>query len=315
MVSRRIPLYPETMSVALYTHPDMLDHRPREGHPERPERLAAVCEALSQLDLAVREAPPVEPADLALVHGEQHLRRLEAFAPHEGIRLVDPDTEMSPGSLRAAHLAAGAVAEAVRAVAAGDTLRAFCAVRPPGHHAGPGFAMGFCLLSNIAIGARVAQGCGLARVAVADFDVHHGNGTQAVFETDPNLFFASVHESPNYPGSGAASETGVGNIANAPVPPMAPREVWRAAFEGLMERIDAFGPDIILISAGFDAHARDPLANQALEAEDYAWATRAIASVARRHCGGKLVSTLEGGYDLRGLADSTVAHVRALRGE
>jgi len=306
------------MSVALYTHPDMLDHRPREGHPERPERLAAVCEALSaaaQLDLDVREAPLIEPADLALVHGERHVKRLQAFAPQEGVRLVDPDTEMSPGSLRAARLAAGAVAEAVRAVAAGDILRAFCAVRPPGHHAGPDFAMGFCLLSNVAIGARVAQASGLARVAVADFDVHHGNGTQAVFEADPTLFFASVHESPNYPGTGAASETGVGNIANAPVPPMAPREVWRKAFEGLMEHIDAFAPDIILISAGFDAHARDPLADQALEAEDYAWATRAIAEVARRRCGGKLVSTLEGGYDLRGLADSAVAHVRAMRGE
>jgi acetoin utilization deacetylase AcuC-like enzyme len=305
------------MSVALYTHPDMLDHRPRQGHPERPERLKAVSEALAGagLDLEPREAPLAEAADLARVHGEAHLRWLQEAAPAQGIRLVDVDTEMSAGSLRAAHLAAGAVAAAVRAVAAGDVQRAFCAVRPPGHHAGPGFAMGFCLLSNIAIGARVAQASGLRRVAVADFDVHHGNGTQAVFETDPDLFFASVHESPNYPGTGAASETGVGNIANAPVPPMASREVWRAAFEGLMERIDAFAPDLILISAGFDAHARDPLAYQSLEAEDFAWATRAVAEVARRRCGGKLVSTLEGGYDLRGLADSAVAHVRALRGE
>src|SRR5271165_970483 len=270
MVSARIRFYPEVMSVALYTHPDMLDHRPREGHPERPERLAAVNEALAaagQLDLDFREAPLVDPADLALVHGETHVRRLQACLPLEGVRLVDPDTEMSPGSLRAARLAAGAVAAAVRAVAAGDVGRAFCAVRPPGHHAGPDFAMGFCLFSNVAIGARVAQASGLRRVAVADFDVHHGNGTQAVFETDPDLFFASVHESPNYPGTGAASETGVGNLANAPVPPMAPRAVWRAAFEGLMERIDAFAPDLILVSAGFDAHARDPLADQALEAE------------------------------------------------
>ena len=305
------------MSVALYTHPDMLDHCPREGHPERPQRLMAVNEALAAAlpDLDRREASLVDPIDLARAHGGDHLRWLEACLPVQGVRLVDADTEMSPGSLRAARLAAGAVADAVRAVAAGDIPRAFCAVRPPGHHAGPDFAMGFCLYSNVAIGARVAQACGLRRVAVADFDVHHGNGTQAVFETDPDLFFASVHESPNYPGTGAASETGVGNVANAPVPPMAPREVWRAAFEGLMERIDAFAPDLILVSAGFDAHARDPLAHQALEAEDYAWATRAITAVARRRCGGKLVSTLEGGYDLRGLADSAVAHVRAMRGE
>ena len=305
------------MSIALYTHPDMLDHRPREGHPERPDRLKAVTDALraTTLDLDWREARPADPADLARVHNGEHLRRLEACAPAQGVSRLDADTEMSPGSLRAARLAAGAVADAVRAVASGETDRAFCAVRPPGHHAGPGFAMGFCLLSNVAIGARVAQAGGLRRVAVADFDVHHGNGTQAVFETDPDLFFASIHESPNYPGTGAASETGVGNLANAPVPPMAPREVWRAAFEGLMDSMDAFAPDLILVSAGFDAHVRDPLADQALEAEDYAWATRAILEVARRHCEGKVVSTLEGGYDLRGLADSAVAHVRALLGE
>jgi acetoin utilization deacetylase AcuC-like enzyme len=306
------------MSVALYTHPDMLDHRPREGHPERPERLRAVTEALGAaagFGLDRREAPLADPADLALVHGAGHLSRLEALSPQDGVRRLDPDTEMSPGSLRAARRAAGAVADAVRAVAAGDAGRAFCAVRPPGHHAGPDFAMGFCLLSNIAIGARVAQACGLRRVAVADFDVHHGNGTQAVFQADPELFFASVHESPGYPGTGAASETGVGNLANAPVPPMAPRKAWRAAFDGLMERMDAFAPDLILVSAGFDAHARDPLARQSLEAEDYAWATRAILTVARRHCAGKVVSTLEGGYDLRGLADSAAAHVRALQGE
>jgi acetoin utilization deacetylase AcuC-like enzyme len=175
--------------------------------------------------------------------------------------------------------------------------------------------MGFCLFSNVAVAARVAQDAGLRRVAVADFDVHHGNGTQAVFESDPNLFFVSVHESPAYPGTGFEAETGVGNVINAPVAPMSPREVWRAAFERLMVGMDDFAPDLILISAGFDAHARDPLAHQALEAEDYAWATRAITEVARRHCGGKLVSTLEGGYDLRGLAESAVAHVRALQGE
>ena len=176
--------------------------------------------------------------------------------------------------------------------------------------------MGFCLFSNVAIGARVAQRAGLARVAVVDFDVHHGNGTQDIFERDPSLFLASVHQSPNWPGTGDPSETGVGNIANATVPPYAPREVWRATFEGLMERVDAFAPDLILISAGFDAHARDPLedAKQQLEAEDFAWATRAIVAVANARAGGRVVSSLEGGYDLEALGQSAVAHVRALQG-
>ncbi len=306
------------MTVALYTHPDMLDHRPREGHVERPARLAAVTAALSEasdLHLQTLEAPLVTAGDLARVHDPLFLRRREAFAPEHGVAMIDSDTELSPGSWRAARLAAGAVVAAVQAVAAGEVRRAFCAVRPPGHHAGPEFAMGFCLLSNIAIAARAAQAAGLARVAIVDFDVHHGNGTQAVVETDPNLFFASAHESPGYPGTGGAEETGVGNVVNAPVPPHASRQVWRTAFESLLDRVDAFAPDLILISAGFDAHVRDPLADQSLEADDFAWATRAALDVARRRCGGKLVSTLEGGYDLRGLAESAVAHVRALQGE
>ena len=172
--------------------------------------------------------------------------------------------------------------------------------------------MGFCIFSNVAIAARAAQNAGLARVAVVDFDVHHGNGTQAAFESDSSLFYASIHQWPLYPGTGAASERGVGNVVNAPVPPMAPREAWRAAFERLMPAMDDFAPDLILISAGFDAHARDPLAEQSLEAEDYAWATRALVEVARRRCGGRIVSTLEGGYDLVGLGQSAAAHARAL---
>ena len=172
--------------------------------------------------------------------------------------------------------------------------------------------MGFCVFSNVAIAARVARDAGYARVAVIDFDVHHGNGTQAVVAEDPSLFFASIHQWPLYPGTGAPSEHGVGNVVNATVPPMAPREAWRTAFEALMTPLDAFAPDLILISAGFDAHARDPQAEQMLEAEDYAWATRAIASVARARCDGRIVSSLEGGYDLEGLGRSALAHVRAL---
>jgi acetoin utilization deacetylase AcuC-like enzyme len=173
--------------------------------------------------------------------------------------------------------------------------------------------MGFCLFSSVAVAAQVARSLGMARVAVIDFDVHHGNGTQAAFEQDASLFLGSIHQMPLYPGTGAAAETGVGNIVNVPVAPHAAREAWRATFAGgLMPALDDFAPDLILISAGFDAHRRDPLAHQSLEAEDFAWATRAVLEVARRRCGGKVVSSLEGGYDLEGLGRSTVAHLQAL---
>jgi acetoin utilization deacetylase AcuC-like enzyme len=247
------------------------------------------------------------------VHPPAYVERIFAASPASGLRALDPDTAMSPGSLNAALLAAGAVIDAVKAVAAGEAERAFCAVRPPGHHAEPDTPMGFCVFSNVAVAAREAQALGFPRVAVVDFDVHHGNGTQAAFETDETLFFASIHQSPLYPGTGDASETGVGNIVNTPAPPDAPRELWRRLFDqGLMPALDAFAPDLILVSAGFDAHRRDPLAQQTLEAEDFGWATRAIAAVARRRCGGRIVSSLEGGYDLEALGQSAVAHVQAL---
>jgi len=261
----------------------------------------------------LRGAGLAERPALERVHSQAYVERIFAASPRSGMRALDPDTTMSAGSLTAALRAAGAVIDAVRAVAAGDAERAFCAVRPPGHHAEPETPMGFCLFSNIAIGAREAQALGFSRVAVVDFDVHHGNGTQAAFEADETLFLASIHQSPLYPGTGDASETGVGNIVNATAPPEAPREVWRALFDQrLMPALDAFGPDLILVSAGFDAHRRDPLAQQTLEAKDFAWATRAITAVARRHCGGKIVSSLEGGYDLEALGQSAVAHVQAL---
>jgi acetoin utilization deacetylase AcuC-like enzyme len=261
----------------------------------------------------LRSAGLAERPALERVHSQAYVERIFAASPRSGMRALDPDTTMSAGSLTAALRAAGAVIDAVRAVAAGDAERAFCAVRPPGHHAEPETPMGFCLFSNIAIGAREAQALGFSRVAVVDFDVHHGNGTQAAFEADETLFLASIHQSPLYPGTGDASETGVGNIVNATAPPEAPREVWRALFDQrLMPALDAFGPDLILVSAGFDAHRRDPLAQQTLEAKDFAWATRAITAVARRHCGGKIVSSLEGGYDLEALGQSAVAHVQAL---
>lgn len=303
------------MSVALFTHLDMLAHRPGVGHPESPERLQAVLDALDAAALGLERHAATEAAvaDLERLHPADHVARLLAAAPDSGLRRLDADTVLSPGSVRAARLAAGAVVDAVRAVARGETARAFAAVRPPGHHAEPNQSMGFCLFSNVAVAARVAQSEGLARVAVIDFDVHHGNGTQAAFETDDSLFLGSIHQSPLYPGTGAASEIGVGNIVNVPVPPHAAREAWRGAFAGgLMPALEAFRPDLILISAGFDAHRRDPLAHQSLEADDFAWATRAVLEVARSRCGGKVVSSLEGGYDLEGLGRSAVAHVQAL---
>ena len=303
------------MSVSLFTHPDMIAHAPGAGHPERPERLAAVLAALDDSDLSLdrRAATEAAVADLERLHPAAYVSRMMEASPAQGLAQLDADTILSPGSVRAARLAAGAVIDAVRAVAEGRTARAFAAVRPPGHHAEPDQAMGFCLFSNVAVAARVAQTLGMARVAVVDFDVHHGNGTQAAFEADDSLFLASIHQMPLYPGTGAPSETGVGNIVNVAVEPHAARESWRASFAGgLMPALDDFAPDLILISAGFDAHRRDPLAHQSLEAEDFAWATRAVLEVARRRCGGKVVSSLEGGYDLEGLGRSALAHVRAL---
>ena len=292
-------------------------HLAGAGHVESPERLAAVLGALAatDLDLDRRQATPATREALERVHPAALVQAMFGAAPRAGLAWIDGDTAMSPGSLDAALLAAGAALDAVHAIARGEVQRAFCAVRPPGHHAEPRQPMGFCLFSNVAVAARAAQGVGLARVAVVDFDVHHGNGTQAVFEGDASLFYASIHQSPLYPGTGAEAETGVGNVVNATVPPGAPAQLWRRRFEGdLMPALDAFGADIVLISAGFDAHARDPLAQQNLGETDFAWATRLIVEVAEARAGGRVVSSLEGGYDLQALGRSAAAHVGALAG-
>ena len=304
------------MALSLYSHPDMFDHRPGDGHVESPERLRAVVDALNDdpnLALEPHDAPLVDVEDLLRVHPKAFVEAVFDAAPKSGRLALDPDTVMSTGSLAAARRAAGASVAAVRAVAAGEAERAFCAVRPPGHHAEPGVAMGFCVFSSVAVAARAAQAAGLKRVAIVDFDVHHGNGTQAVFEHDPTVFFASIHQSPLYPGTGDPSETGLGNIANATVAPHAPRELWRSRFEGLMDKVDAFAPELLIVSAGFDAHVRDPLSAQSLDEDDFAWATRAIVSVANARAKGRVVSSLEGGYDLQALGRSAAAHVRALQ--
>ncbi|RDS84441.1 histone deacetylase family protein [Dyella monticola] len=301
----------------LFTHAICLQHDPGQGHAECPARLRAVLEALDQDRFATVdrvEAPRATRAQLERVHTPAHVERILAITPLAQTVRLDEDTLMSPASAEAGLRAAGAVVAAVDAVMTGQATRAFCAVRPPGHHATPDTAMGFCLFNNIAVGAAHALAAyGLKRVAIADFDVHHGNGTQDIFEHEPRVLFISTHQQPLYPGTGSADEHGVGNIVNAPLSPgegsYAFRELWN---DVLLPKLHAFKPQLVLVSAGFDAHQRDPLANLQLQTEDYAWITERLVEVARVHAGGKLVSTLEGGYDLQALASSASAHVSAL---
>jgi acetoin utilization deacetylase AcuC-like enzyme len=305
------------MTTLLFTHRDCADHQTGDGHPESPARLSAVLAALAEpafAGLVRRDAPLAEEATLARVHGAPFVKRVLNTVPQAGRRALDPDTILSPGSGMAALRAAGAVTAAVDAVTAGKVQNAFCAVRPPGHHAEPGRSMGFCLFNSVAVAARHAQTMHqLQRVAIVDFDVHHGNGTQAVVETDKSLFFASSHQYPLYPGTGAREETGLGNIVNAPLPPGSTGDSFRKAWEmRILPALDTFAPDLLLVSAGFDAHRADPLAGLELEEDDFTWVTERLTEMAGRHCGGRLVSVLEGGYDLRALGSSAAAHVTAL---
>ncbi|MDX2276271.1 MAG: histone deacetylase family protein [Hyphomonadaceae bacterium] len=294
----------------------MLRHEIPPGHAERPERLEAVLKGIAHLPLKQREAPHAHREAIERVHAGAYVSAVEdGFAQtRDGMVQLDPDTFVSEGSREAAYRAAGAVTAAVDAVLSGEDDMAFCAVRPPGHHAEPDAVMGFCIFNNVAIGAMHAlQRHGLKRVAVVDFDVHHGNGTQTIAEREPRLFFASTHQSPLYPGTGFARETGIDdNVLNAPLHPGAGGSEFRQAMEErIVPALDAFAPELLLVSAGFDAHADDPLAQLAFSAEDYAWAGRTLRQVSLRNCKGKLVSTLEGGYDLAALAGSAAAYLDA----
>ena len=305
------------MTTLLLSHPACIAHDPGDFHPESPARLRAVLSALEAEEFAPlerRQAPRAEIEDIARVHPRDFVEAVLAAVPKEGHVGVDPDTILCPASGEAALRAAGAVVAAVDAVVTGEAKNAFCAVRPPGHHAEPDRAMGFCLFNSIAVGAARARAVhGLERVAVVDFDVHHGNGTQAMFERDAALFYASTHQYPLYPGTGAAGERGVGNVVNVPLRPGSGSAEFRRAFgTAILPALDDFEPSLILISAGFDAHRRDPLAQLMLVEEDYRWATEQLLACAARHAQGRLVSALEGGYDLQALAASAAAHVRAL---
>ncbi|MFQ5785415.1 MAG: histone deacetylase family protein [Alphaproteobacteria bacterium] len=305
------------MTTYLFSHPACLEHDPGAQHPECPDRLRAVLAALDApkfADLVRREAPRAEKEQLARVHDAAYIDMVLAAVPESGRFHLDPDTALSPASGEAALRAAGAVCAAVDAVVSGEATNAFCAVRPPGHHAEPERAMGFCLFNNVAVGALHARAVhGLARAAVIDFDVHHGNGTQVAFAADAGLFYASTHQWPYYPGSGASAERGVGNIVNAPLAAgSAGPDFHNAMSRDILPALKAFDPDIVLISAGFDAHADDPLAQLNFGEADYEWATAELCAVAARCCEGRLVSTLEGGYDFRALAASAAVHVGAL---
>jgi acetoin utilization deacetylase AcuC-like enzyme len=303
----------------LLTHPACLQHDTGFGHPERADRLRAIEHALEDERfhyLAREQAPRADLSVIERLHPQGYVEGVRAAIPKHEHNWLDPDTIVSPGSWEAALRAAGAAVHAVDQVMAGSAKNAFCAVRPPGHHAEPARAMGFCLFNNVAVGAlhaRVAHGA--KRVAVVDFDVHHGNGTQAAFWSDRDLFYGSTHQMPLFPGTGAVDETGVGNICNAPLKPGDGGEEFRHAYEmRILPALNDFAPDFLLVSAGFDAHINDPLAQLRLVESDFAWVTEKLLEAAEKHTGGKLVSTLEGGYDLDALARSTAVHVATLMG-
>ena len=306
------------MTTLLLSRPPWFEHHTPLWHPERQDRMRAIENALEDECFAwlIREQA-VEAAreTVALVHPEPYIQSIIDAVPLEGLVAIDEDTSMSPGTLDAALRTAGAATQAVDEVMTGQVRNAFSSMRPPGHHAERAKAMGFCFFNNAAIAARHAQKAhGAERVAIVDWDVHHGNGTQEIFWSDPSVLFCSTHQMPLYPGTGATSECGEHDtIVNTPLRAGDGGDIFREALEvAILPRVEAFRPDLILISAGFDAHWRDPLADLQLTEADFAWATQKLMDIADRRCGGRVVSLLEGGYDLEGLARSTAAHVKAL---
>jgi acetoin utilization deacetylase AcuC-like enzyme len=306
------------MTTLLISHSACLDHVTPPGHPERPDRLRAIETALEAEKFAglIREqAPMADIETVALAHPRDYVEAIREASPREGMISLDGDTSMSPGSLEAALRAAGGAVMAVDEVMAKKADNAFVATRPPGHHAETVRPMGFCLFNNVAVAARHAQKKhGIARVGIVDFDVHHGNGTQEIFWSDPTVMYCSTHQMPLYPGTGAKSERGDhDNIVNAPLRAGDGGQQFREAMETtILPRLEAFGPDLVIISSGFDAHIRDPLASLNFTEDDFAWATKKLMELADKKSGGRVVSALEGGYDLQGLAGSVSAHVMAL---
>jgi acetoin utilization deacetylase AcuC-like enzyme len=306
------------MTTLLLTHPACLDHLTPPGHPERPDRLRAIAQVLEGerfQSLARAEAPQASVETIGLCHPSGYIQAIKDASPKQGLVRLDADTSMSPGSLEAALRAVGGAVQAVDEVIARRADNAFVAVRPPGHHTETARAMGFCLFNNVAIAARHAQRRhGLDHVAVVDFDVHHGNGSQNIFWSDASVMYCSTHQMPLFPGTGAVGERGAHNtVVNAPLRAGDGGSRFRDAFESaIMPRLRTFGPDLIVISAGFDAHRRDPLANLELVEEDFRWVTQKLMEIADSSAQGRVVSVLEGGYDLEGLSQSVAAHVTAL---
>lgn len=303
------------MTTALITHADCLQHVTPDGHPERVARLEHVLHALEGLDLRRVTAPMAAEDDLLRLHPKDYVDGIRAAAPQTGFAQVDGDTFLSPGSVAAAYRAAGAAIRAVDLVLGGDVQNAFAAVRPPGHHAETDTAMGFCFFGNAALAAKHAlEHHGLKRVAVVDFDVHHGNGTQDLLWDEARALVITSQQMPLWPGSGKPEEDGAhGQIMNIPLPPESGGAEMRAAYQAqAFPRLKDFNPELIIISAGFDAHQDDPLANLNWSTGDFAWLTAELCTLAREICSGRIVSTLEGGYDLNALAAATKAHVEEL---